>query len=740
MLTAAAGIHPAGEPAGVNPGRVSRLSGISSHPASGGIMMRSQPMDRRHPPDQRFSARSAAGLAALLAIIAVATLVNWRLFLPGLPLCGDNPAHLAEIHAVAEDIAAGQRWWFGWFEGDFLGYPVLLYQYPLGKLVIVLLGLVVPLSVETLYKTALTASWCLPALGLFRLLRRVGDPMSALVAALLYLVSFDHLYLCLSGMWNQYLALGFLLLAAERHLTLVEQPDRRSLAAAAGWSALALCSHPFSYLMIPLSWACSVAGAWAAGLWKSHRRWSWLWCPLLAVGLSAWLLVPLLASWSWAKVELGSREWRLWPTLFPLALTDLMDAGTISGLLSGVAEHATGMLPAILLGVPAAFLLKSPQSARLAATRNFALLLIIGLVLLAAAILAGWLPVVSGIARLVAVGRFAPYLLVGLLLVLGCFLQSRRHARHGRVLAVVLAALILVRVGWTLVHPDPRLDRFYVLMDPHAPAHPDMRDLAAVWQWLVDHTSPSAGRILTQDTLFNIADSPLSLTHAMALTHHFTGAWTLGGFSGVLSPNARLTPSEAGLLFGRRLEAQSDQAVFKAVLRYGVGTIVSCEDRLETLLRLSPLFRERYCRGQFCVFEPAEPPVWGRLEGPGTVQTQAWEPDRRSLTADLPQGSILWIPTTSHPWWEARVDGRPVPIREFGTERFLSVELSAGVHQVEFRFVPPRWLASVVWFFSLGIFALLCILQSPAREFPPTTGRQTAGDMSPPVVPPSNPD
>jgi hypothetical protein len=680
------------------------------------------------------------GLAVTLAVFALAALVNWKLFRPGLPLSGDNPSHLAEIYAVGDDILSGQRWWFGWFEGDFLGYPVLLYQYPLGKLAIVLLGLVIPVSVETLYKLVLTASWCLPGVGLFRLLRRVGDPLPALVAALLYLVSFDHLYLCLSGMWNQYLALGFLLLAAERHLSLVEQPDRRLLAAAAGWSALALCSHPFSYLMIPLSWSCSVAGTWLAGLWKSHRHWSSLWCPVLAIGLSAWLLVPLLVSWPWAKVELGSREWRLLPALFPLALTDLMDVGTVTGLLSGVAEHATGMLPAILLGVPAAFLTSRHQSARLEASRNFALLFIAGLVLLAAVILAGTLPVFSGIARLVAVGRFAPYLLTGLLLVLGCFLQSHRHTRHGRALAAVLAVLILVRVGWTVARPDPRLDRFYIVMDLHAPAHQDLRDLAAIWQCLADSTSPSAGRILTQDTLYNLPDGPLSLTHAMALTHHFTGAWTLGGFSGVLSPNARLTPSEGGLLFGRRLEAQSDQAILETALRYGVSTIVSCEDRLETLLRASRFFRERHCQGKFCVFEPAVPPVWGRLEGPGTVQTQTWEPGRRTLSVDLPKGCILWIPTTSHPWWEARVDSQPVPIREFGRERFLSVEIPDGVHQVEFCFVPPRWFPTLVWLSALGIFALLSAAETPARGPSQSAGRRAENNTFPPVVPPANPE
>ncbi len=668
-------------------------------------MMPSQRMQEqdRH----RFSGfpnRPGAVLVIAPVILTLAAAINWRLFRPGLLLSGDNPAHLAEIYAVGENILTGQGWWFGWFEGDFLGYPVLVYQYPLGKLAVAVLGLALP--VGSVYKAALILSWFLPALGLFRLLLRAGSPGPAAAVALLYLVSFDHLYLALSGMWNQYLSLGFLLLAADRHLELLERPDRRSLAAAAGWSALALCSHPFNYLMVPLCWGCSLAGSRLAGLRAS--RLGWMGCPLLAVGLSSWLLVPLLESWSWARVELGSRDWSLLPALFPLALTDLMEVETVLGLLSGIAEHATGMLAGLLLGVPAAFLLrKRPACSRAGSLQHFALLFISGVILLSAAILTGALPLFSGIARLVAVGRFAPYLLVGLLLVLGCFLQSRRRTRQGQVLLAVLAALILVRLGWTAVRPDPRLDRFYTLLDRGAPAHPDLQDLASIWGWLGNHTAPVTGRVLTQDTLYNLSHSPLSLTHAMALTPHFAGAWTIGGFSGVLSPNARLTPSEAGLLFGRRLEALDAHAVFENAVRYGVSHIVSCEDRLETLLRSSQLFRERTCQGAFCVFELVEGPLWARLEGSGTARPEIWQPGRRTLMADLPAAATLWIPTTGHPWWQARVDDIPVPIREFGRERFLSVEVPAGRHRVEFSFRPPRLLPLLVSGLALAVWILV---------------------------------
>ncbi|HRR57136.1 MAG TPA: hypothetical protein P5057_09210, partial [Acidobacteriota bacterium] len=81
----------------------------------------------------------------LLIFIPLAAFLWNRSFLEeGLPLAGDNPSHLAEIRALEDVILPEQSWWCGWFEGDFFGYPLLAYQYPLGKSTVALLDFLLP--------------------------------------------------------------------------------------------------------------------------------------------------------------------------------------------------------------------------------------------------------------------------------------------------------------------------------------------------------------------------------------------------------------------------------------------------------------------------------------------------------------------------------------------------------------------------------------------------------------------
>ena len=198
---------------------------------------------------------SRAEIITWALILAAGLVIARGLFQPGILLSGDNAVHQAEISAMREIVLAEQTWWSGWYEGDFAGYPLLVYQYPLGKWLVALLSFLPGLSLENAYKFVLFFSWLFPALAAVRMLGRRGyGLLTLLTVSGFYLACFDTFLLSLAGMWNQYLSAGLFLIAVDAILKMVDSVVFRHLAQAALWTSVAAVSHQFMLVLLPIVW------------------------------------------------------------------------------------------------------------------------------------------------------------------------------------------------------------------------------------------------------------------------------------------------------------------------------------------------------------------------------------------------------------------------------------------------------------------------------------------------------
>jgi hypothetical protein len=59
------------------------------------------------------------------------------------------------------------------------------------------------------------------------------------------------------------------------------------------------------------------------------------------------------------------------------------------------------------------------------------------------------------------------------------------------------------------------------------------------------------------------------------------------------------------------------------------------------------------------------------------------------VEVNAPAGGFLLLTDVWHPWWRARVDGRPAEILKADVV-FRAVEVGPGMHRVEFVFEPFR--------------------------------------------------
>ena len=106
-------------------------------------------------------------------------------------------------------------------------------------------------------------------------------------------------------------------------------------------------------------------------------------------------------------------------------------------------------------------------------------------------------------------------------------------------------------------------------------------------------------------------------------------------------------------------------------------------------------------------------------EEPGSASIQTFEPERIEIDVNAPQNAILTLSLPYYPGWQAKIDGREVPLlRAYGSLSALYVP--AGDHDVEVVY-HSRWLEigagiTAVTLAILFLFALSALRERPARD------------------------
>jgi hypothetical protein len=222
------------------------------------------------------------------------------LLLPTITAGGDTPCHYPTAAWLVNELLPKGRL-HGWYPGAYLGHPLLLYYFPLPFLVMAALAPLFGLPVAFKLGTALGV-FLLPALGyaMFRLLG-LGFPAPLLAAAgcVTFLFVEDNpiwggtLASTLAGEFAYTYGTGLALL----FLGLVWRAARDGRPPGLPALALAVTALAHGYAVL---WAGLSASFLLVSASRPLRRLRWLaGVALLAFGLSAFWLLPLLADWGW---------------------------------------------------------------------------------------------------------------------------------------------------------------------------------------------------------------------------------------------------------------------------------------------------------------------------------------------------------------------------------------------------------------------------------------------------------
>jgi hypothetical protein len=243
--------------------------------------------------DHWLDALALGGVLATLGMVLQPDL----LLSPTLPAGGDTPSHYATTVYLRDTLLPSGRL-SGWAPGNYAGFPILQFYFPLSFLLIILLGTVVPLPIAFKLGTVL-GTFALPvsAYALVRLLGfRFPSPVLASGAAAVFLLQ------CGNSMWGGNLqstlagefafslgfALAFLFLGT---MWVGVRADRGAVANAVLLAAVGL-AHGYTLLFAGL--ATLVLPALVAHPWRALRYLVTVY--LLAFCLLGAWLIPLLAN------------------------------------------------------------------------------------------------------------------------------------------------------------------------------------------------------------------------------------------------------------------------------------------------------------------------------------------------------------------------------------------------------------------------------------------------------------
>ncbi len=649
--------------------------------------------------------RNAAHSAAwCLALLATAGAIGWPVLNGGTLTYLDNPAHLAEIHALAAPAASG------WSDIGFCGFPIGLWHSPLGYGLLALAAQATHAD-SGLYAVALWVGFAAPALALFVVARRRLPPLPAGLLAYLLLIqpcAVHGIQSAFGGMWTFYISAAFFLLLCDR-LAADDLPFRRAaVAACVGVMGL---THFFPFYAMGILF---ILHAWTS----RNRRGLALDVAAVAAGLMAsaayWL--PNILSHAW--LSLDTQNLRPLDVLRALALpVDLLELTRVPPNPAVMHRFAVPeAIPSVLLIV----LGLSGVAIRPAAAHRaskYGLILALAIALLLTTVVPFFDSALLGPIS----WRMLYFCRLGFALAaIPWLVPSGESIARGPTVRIAGFALpvLIVASGFYWAQ--------FLNADVPAPDGPAMRAVDRLWACLKPPIQDPLERCYVQDT-FQAPGTmdALKTSHVLALTSRSVGGRQVGAYYGVVPfPVARWTRGEYGFLFHRAVtNADGIQAVRSDLRRSHCRTLVLVEPRLNALFQNEGDFARVYEDGVFGVYRwtGADPGFCEVLHGDVDCAAAADRPGRIRLTLHVrTAGAAILIKEAFHPFW--RIDGaRAAQLGQTDDGLMRLDGLTPGSYDLTLAYRPPRFptvITGIGWLLIVGMAFRAGLRRSDPRELP----------------------
>jgi hypothetical protein len=619
--------------------------------------------------NNRSVAKFYIDIAGYVLILFLGLVFLWPMFNSGYLVRGDSPSHHFEHNFLVNHLIPVHGWINGWCMQDFLGYPILLYrsQFPLWLIVILNKLFLVPLVAG--YKIMVLLSLIILCCGMYFLIaQRFGKKAAICVSLILMLQKDIYFDKILAGMWENYFAIGILLIFFSLLYNSANSLSLKRTVFLGVLLAIIILSHVFAtivafFLIFVIFLVNRMDNAGPRQKWL--RQFYFLVIPLIGLGISFFYIYSLLKT-NWYLRPMSNPK----PLLVGLSWAFKGFVGGFEHFFTlgqrGYSHFFKGLLQTFFINYP--LLIRDlfgiwgiiifwknrfgdyPNKRFLVATGVlivFALLIFSDILF----IFPFWkgLPFASNLLP----NRFLVYAHIGLLI----------FAAHGilKVFAkddikriIPFAFIIVLFAGSFLAHKHIYVSQGAKVFDEL----PDARHLKELWEWVAKNVDPINSRIVYENTVGNSEDPRLRESTIFALAGLYTRVPQIGGLMAASPyPTEAFTRTDTKSIFGKGLLLIDDTEIIKRMREdFNSQFIVSSEPLLREKLLKSDFFINEKNFGPFSIFrlkgfesnwvdfkKKYTTVNWVRLED------QLLELDIRNQSLD----NWARIKVAFHPYWKA---------------------------------------------------------------------------------------
>jgi len=653
-----------------------------------------------------------------LVLLILSIVILYPIFSPGFLTKSDSPVHIAEAEYLAQNVMKDHLWLNGWYPYEYAGFPIQMYYYQLGMLMVAALNLL-GMNIVISYKIVLVLSLFLPTAALFFLLRKFTSSWIAFAIATAFLFQKDLSRLILAGMWANLITFSLFILLIKKLFDYQFIITKRRALILALLVAAIILGHPF--FVVAVAATLILAYFFSSHLTNQPGKtfFNYALLTITASLLVLFYLYPFFDTSSWLTPESG---WGLGKSLEEMffnllgiffSLKPHLDA--FNQLLvfnpSFFLEALKSLifnLPMLLIDVLAILgvfhFLKEPQSQK----KTFLwfilfytfIFLIIGTGFW---YLFPWGKSTAFLNGILAY-RFVYYARLGLFAFAAYFLTTiipkKQFQKYYK--PMIAALIVLVLAGLLVKAYSPSSG--YTQTFPQAQISQDTENL---WEEL-KHYPKDEFRILNENFFDNIEEPWVTKDSILpAMAHSFTGQHFFGAWYTTVYPMEKKAPTENHKLFGKKLEDISGQEIQQHLQAYNIKYIIAVSPELKERFNTLPFLQQEKIFGQYTLYSYSiYTPSWISPQHPLEAELVEFSDQKIVFHVVNPKESQITIKFAYHPYWRAFANNKEIDLR---TNEFylMEADLPAGEYDLTLSYQPKNYPAIVI---STTTFIMILVI------------------------------
>ena len=652
--------------------------------------------------------KSISNTIPYFIIASIAYFMFRGIFHPGFMSGYDNSFHYYDIFYLIKVLIPQYHWISGWSLQSLAGFPVMVDYYQTGHILVAILNKALFMPLDLSYKTMVLLSYIFMGMGFYKLSSSRFGKVAALLITLCFMLQKDvYNDRILEGMWNNYLAIGMLLIfldILDRNISALTLKKVITLGLLVG---LVILTHLyvaiFAFLILGIYFFPYIKCDFNNRSYLKKLS-MYVLIPVISILVSSYYLYGFMVSRNYfsdimTKDLFTGLTWAMKSFFSPIEMGPT--------ILSTLKINIPIFIRIIFSFIGISLFLKETNPKVKRFLINTAVFTVISTVLFSdilANIFSWWrsIPFIGDLQT----NRFLIYIQIGMY-IFAAYGLSKVLLRLAKKKAFTAILICFIAVSFFTHYMYFARYTTRTLEQSNK-----MDDIKRIWNW-VNHNIPhDSVRVVYQSTIGNVKDQILNRSDVFALSGVFTNVAQIGvARSASPFPQEKFMRNDHGRIFGKPVRL-ADTAYIKDIMyKFNAPYIVTVEPVLEKKLKSLNIFSHKQKIGDFNIFKlKSFKENWLAFKNPASYKTEVIE--NQALTFNINNGSDnneVFLKFSYHPLWQASLNKKPIKIQQDSYGMMKLALADKGEYRLELQYKPVNYFWVIISLVTFGFCVFILV-------------------------------